>query len=167
MWIILLAFAVRVAVRWYSGGPDFWENGYMFFFALAQNIAAGKGVAFDGGAATAFRVPLYPMFLAAVTFGHQVFLPVLLAQSFIGAETVWCAAMLARELFGNTTAITAAILTAIYPYYVVHDTALQETSLYTFLSRSAPAATSAAPERIRRDGHGRRSGTWGRGADPS
>jgi 4-amino-4-deoxy-L-arabinose transferase-like glycosyltransferase len=137
MWIILLAFAVRVGVRWYSGGPDFWENGYSFFFALAQNIAAGKGVAFDGGAATAFRVPLYPMFLAAVTFGHQVFLPVLLAQSIIGAGTVLCAALIARELFGNTAAIIAAVLAAIYPYYVVHDTALQETSLYTFLTALA------------------------------
>jgi 4-amino-4-deoxy-L-arabinose transferase-like glycosyltransferase len=68
-----------------------------------------------------------------VTFGHQVVLPVLVAQSLIGAGTVWCAAMLAREMFGNTAAIIAAILTAIYPYYVVHDTALQETSLYTFL----------------------------------
>jgi 4-amino-4-deoxy-L-arabinose transferase-like glycosyltransferase len=131
--IMLLAFGARVAFRGYSGGADFWENGYTFFFALARNIAAGKGVAFDGSAATAFRVPVYPMFLAAVTFGRQVFLPVLLSQALIGAGTVWCAAMVARELFGNPAALIAAILTAIYPYYVVHDTALQETSLYTFL----------------------------------
>jgi 4-amino-4-deoxy-L-arabinose transferase-like glycosyltransferase len=130
---LLIAFALRLAVRWHSGGPDFWKNGYTFFFALAQNIAAGNGVAVDGGPATAFRVPLYPMFLAAVTFGHQLFLPVLLAQSLVGVGTVWCAAMIAREIFGYTAAIIAAILTAIYPYYVVHDTALQETSLYTFL----------------------------------
>src|SRR5262249_26119250 len=51
----------------------------------------------------------------------------------IGAGTVGCAALIARELFGNSAAIIAAVLTAIYPYYVVHDTALQETSLYTFL----------------------------------
>ena len=114
-----------MAVRWYTGASDFWENGYGFFFALARDIAAGNW--------PVFRVPLYPMFLAAVTFGHQTFLPVLVAQSLIGAGTVWCAAMLAREMFGNTAAIIAAILTAIYPYYVVHDTALQETSLYTFL----------------------------------
>ena len=130
--IILCAFGMRAALRWYTGAPDFWENGYTFFFVLAKNIAAGNGVAF-GGTPTAFRVPLYPMFLAAVTFGHQAFLPVILAQSLIGAGTVWCAAMLAREIFGNSAAMIAAILTAIYPYYVVHDTALQETSLYTFL----------------------------------
>ena len=71
IWIILLAIAVRVAVRGYLGGPDFWENGYTFFFELAKNIAAGNGVSLDGEHLTAFRVPLYPMFLAAVTFGHQ------------------------------------------------------------------------------------------------
>ena len=125
IWVILFAFALRVAVRWYTGASDFWENGYGFFFELARGIAAGNW--------PVFRVPLYPMFLATVTFGHQTFLPVLVAQSLIGAGTVWCAAMLAREMFGNTAAIIAAILTAIYPYYVVHDTALQETSLYTFL----------------------------------
>src|SRR5262249_6249704 len=137
MWVGVFAFAMRVAARWYSGEPDFWENGYTFFFALAQNVAAGKGIVFDNGVATSFRVPLYPMFLAAVTFGHKAFLPVLLAQSLIGAGTVWCAAMIAREIFGNTAAIIAAILTAIYPYYVVHDTALQETGLFTFLTALA------------------------------
>jgi len=133
MWIVFFAFAVRVAVRGLTGESDFWENGYTFFFALAQNIADGNGFAFKGGPPTAFRVPLYPMFLAAVTFGQQAFLSVLLAQSVIGAGTVLCGALIARELFGNSAAIIAGILAAIYPYYVVHDTALQETSLYTFL----------------------------------
>src|SRR5262249_54064167 len=115
-WIILLAFAARVAVRLYTGEREFWEHGYTFFFALAQNIAAGNGISFGGGPPTAFRVPLYPMFLAAVTLGYQAFLPVLLAQSLIGAGTALCAALIARELFGNTAAIIAAVLVAIYPY---------------------------------------------------
>jgi 4-amino-4-deoxy-L-arabinose transferase-like glycosyltransferase len=130
---MLFAFTLRVGVRWYAGESNFWESGYSFFFALARNIAAGNGIGFDGRPATAFRVPLYPIFLAAVTFGHQVPFPVIVAQALIGAGTVVCAAMLAREVFGNAAAIFAAILTAIYPYYLVHDTALQETSLYTFL----------------------------------
>jgi 4-amino-4-deoxy-L-arabinose transferase-like glycosyltransferase len=130
---MLFAFAVRVAVRWYTGASDFWENGYGFFFAFAKDIASGNWFAFVDRPPKAFRVPLYPMFLAAVTFGHQAFLAVVVAQSLIGAGTVFCAAMLARELFGDAAAIIAATITAIYPYYVVHDTALQETSLYTFL----------------------------------
>src|SRR5262249_43582924 len=137
LWIVVLAFIVRVVVRWHLGSADFWVNGYIFFFDLAQNIAAGKGIAFEGGPATAFRVPLYPAFLAAVTFGQRDYLPVLLSQSLIGAATVWCTALITRQMFGDAAATIAACLAAIYPYYVVHDTALQETSLYTFLTALA------------------------------
>jgi hypothetical protein len=63
IWIILLAIAVRVAVRGYLGGPNFWENGYTFL-TLAKYIAA---VAFVDGTATAFQIPLYPMFVATAT----------------------------------------------------------------------------------------------------
>jgi 4-amino-4-deoxy-L-arabinose transferase-like glycosyltransferase len=133
LWIILLAFAMRIAVRWYAGAEDFWTNGYTLFFDLAQNLASGSGLKFDGHA-SAVRVPLYPFFLVAVTFGHKVFFPVLLAQSLIGTGTVVCTALIAGEIFGSVAVLPAAAITAIYPYYVVHDTALQETSLFTFLT---------------------------------
>jgi hypothetical protein len=103
-------------------------NGYTFFFALAQDIASGRGLN------TAFRVPLYPMLLAALTGGRMIFWTVLVAQSVIGAGTVWGAGVLAGEMFGPESATIAAGITAVYPYYVVHDTALQETSLFTLLT---------------------------------
>jgi 4-amino-4-deoxy-L-arabinose transferase-like glycosyltransferase len=40
-------------------------------------------------------------------------------------------------MFGRVAAIIAGTITALYPYYVVHDTALQETSLYTFFTALA------------------------------
>src|SRR5207248_233766 len=86
---------------------------------------------------TAFRVPLYPAFLSAVTLGHQAFLSVVFWQSLIGAGTVLCTALIAREILGRSAAVLAAVITAVYPYYVVHDTALQETSLYTFVTALA------------------------------
>jgi 4-amino-4-deoxy-L-arabinose transferase-like glycosyltransferase len=61
-------------------------------------------------------------------------LPVTLAQSIVGAGTVVCAGLLAADLFGERAAILAAAATALYPYYVVHDTALQETGLFTLLT---------------------------------
>jgi 4-amino-4-deoxy-L-arabinose transferase-like glycosyltransferase len=134
--IVVLAFALRFAVRWYAGDADFW-NGYAFFVELARNIAAGNGIAIEGGPPSAARVPLYPAFLAAVTFGREAFLPVVFWQSLIGAGTVFCTALIARELFGGTAAVIAAVIAAIYPYYVVHDTALQETALFTFLTALA------------------------------
>src|SRR6478672_9864735 len=44
--IIFVAFALRVAVRCYSGSEDFWINGYTFYFTIAQNIAAGESISF-------------------------------------------------------------------------------------------------------------------------
>jgi 4-amino-4-deoxy-L-arabinose transferase-like glycosyltransferase len=66
-----------------------------------------------------------------------LFLPTVLAEAAIGAGTVWCAAMLANDMFNGGAAIIAAAITALYPYYVMHDTALQETSLFTFLTAVA------------------------------
>ena len=132
--ILTVAFILRFVLRLHSGSGDFWENGYTFFFDLAQNIANGNGFALPGGAPTSFRVPLYPIFLAAVSGGQKSFLAILIAQSAIGAGSVLCTALLAREMFDPFVGILAAFLTAIYPYYVEHDTALQETALFTFLT---------------------------------
>ena len=139
LWILILAFAFRAAVRLYSGEADFWINGYGFFFDLAKSIAGGNGVAVNG-VATIFRVPLYPLVLAALTLGHKgfpEFLSVVLFQSLIGAGTALCAALIARDLFSKAAGLVAAAVVAIYPYYVVHDTAMQETSLFTFLTALA------------------------------
>jgi 4-amino-4-deoxy-L-arabinose transferase-like glycosyltransferase len=116
------------------GAEDFWQNGYTFYFDLARSLATGNGFAFPGGLPTAFRVPLYPMFLAVVTLGEKSFVGVLVAQSLVGAATTLCAGLLGREMFGDRAGLAAAALTAVYPYYVVHDTALQETSLFTLLT---------------------------------
>ncbi len=110
---------------------------------MAQSIAAGNGISYGGGP-TAFRVPLYPILLAALTLGHKAFWPVAIAQSLIGAGTTYSAALLARQIFGGQVGAKAAVLasgiTAVYPYYLVHDTALQETSLFTFLTLLAVIA---------------------------
>jgi hypothetical protein len=140
-WFTALAFVLRVITRLHSGAAAFWVNGYRFFFVMAQSIAAGKGIRLpfvENGPLTAFRVPLYPMFLAAITMGHKAFWPILIAESLIGAGITLCAALLARQVFGKVlgarAAIIAAGITAIYPYYVMHDTALQESSLFAFLT---------------------------------
>jgi 4-amino-4-deoxy-L-arabinose transferase-like glycosyltransferase len=157
LWIVFAAFTIRVVVRYYFGSEDFWVNGYGFFFDLAQNIAAGNGLTYTDTPPASFRVPIYSAFLALVTLGHQAFLPIVLSQSLIGAGTVLCAALLAREMFGNAAAVIAATITALYPYYVVHDTALQETSLYTFLTALAVLLLL----RVRRSGSGGIAGCAG------
>lgn len=131
--LCLFALLFRVAFRLCLGPDDFWNNGYRVYFELAQSIANSGGLSF-GGEPTAFRVPLYPMLLAAVSGGHQSFLPIIIMQAAIGACTVFCVGLLARMLFGTSAAVPAGLLAAFYPYYVIHDTALQETSLFTLLT---------------------------------
>lgn len=137
-WIVAAAFVLRLAARLCQGIDRFWIDGYTMFFEMAQSIAAGKGIALANSVPTAFRVPLYPILLAGLTLGHRWFWPIVVAESLIGAFTALYAARLARQLFGGpggeTAAILAAAITAIYPYDVVHDTALQETSLFTLLT---------------------------------
>jgi 4-amino-4-deoxy-L-arabinose transferase-like glycosyltransferase len=140
-WLTALAFVVRVLVRLHSGAAAFWVNGYKFFFVMAQSIAEGKGIRLPwvpDGPLTAFRVPFYSIFLAGITFGHKAFWPILIAQSLLGAGIAFCAALLALQLFdsvlGPKAAIIAAGVTAVYPYYVIHDTALQESTLFAFFT---------------------------------
>ena len=138
-WLVALAFVLRIVARYFHGSPDdFWVNGYSFFFEIAQGIAAGKGIGFTDGTPETFRVPLYSLVLAGLTFGHKAFWPVVIAESAFGAAITFCSALLARLLFSgrvaDRVAILAAAITSVYPYYVVHDTSLEETSLFTLLT---------------------------------
>jgi hypothetical protein len=54
-----------------------------------------------------------------------------------------CAALIAFELFGNTAAIIAAVLAAIYPYYVGHEAPGNQ--LVHFLDGARSAAAARAP----------------------
>jgi 4-amino-4-deoxy-L-arabinose transferase-like glycosyltransferase len=110
------------------GSAEFWRNSYGMFYDLALNVdwlGIGK---------TAVRMPLYPVFLAlAASFGKS-YLWIVIPQAIIGTGTALCAFLISRFLFGSECGFLSASLTAVYPYYVVHDTALQETSLFTFLT---------------------------------
>ena len=145
--IVLFAFVLRVGARAAGGAAGFWANSYYLFFTLAQQLASGHGYAFPGFAPTAFRVPFYPIFIAAVTQGRQDFWALLIAQALVSAGTVACVAWLARLWFGRAVAIVAAGIAALYPYYLWHDTALQETGLFTFLATLAMALVVATQRR--------------------
>ena len=131
---IVFAFVLRVRARLYMGAEGYFSGGYSMFFDMAKSIAAGTGIGFGDGQPETFRVPLYSLLLAAVTMGRELFLVVTVVHSLIGAATLWCTARLAEVLFNQTAAVIAAAIAAVYPYYVVHDTALQDTSLYTLLT---------------------------------
>jgi 4-amino-4-deoxy-L-arabinose transferase-like glycosyltransferase len=122
----LAAFAIRIAYCVHAGDGNFWENGYIFFYDIAKNIVAGKGLLSKASGLGA-RPPVYPYFLALTNLAGENYLLVVSPEALFGFGTVFCAYLIGNELFGRRTGMIAALVTAFYPYYLVHDTALQET----------------------------------------
>jgi 4-amino-4-deoxy-L-arabinose transferase-like glycosyltransferase len=135
--IALGAFGVRILARLIAGIGSIWTAGYSFYFDLARDLAAGRGLVTADHVPTAFRVPLYPIFVSLVTGGHTTAGTFLVAGAAIGTVTVVLASQLASDFFGPSAGLLAGGLVAIYPYYVIHDTALQETALLTCLTLAA------------------------------
>ena len=132
--IAAAALALRLALRWQHGTANYWAEGYGFYFDIAKNLAEGRGYELLTGALTAFRVPGYPLFLLAVTGGAWHPWLIITAQALIGASTVVASGLIGRELFGRGAGLIAGATCAVYPYYLWHDTALQETALVTGLA---------------------------------
>jgi 4-amino-4-deoxy-L-arabinose transferase-like glycosyltransferase len=128
--LFAVAFLIRLAVRMSFGETYFWVNSYSAYYDLAENIISGKGFCFD--ATCAWWPPVYPLFLALTALGGKHYLLIVVPQAMMGAGTALCAFLIGRELFNTLVGILACAITAIYPYYVMHDTALQETGMVTF-----------------------------------
>jgi 4-amino-4-deoxy-L-arabinose transferase-like glycosyltransferase len=130
--LFLAAVVLRIGVRMAFGESYFWKNSYLIYYALAENIVSGKGFCIQ--TKCAWLPPLYPLFLAVSAAAEQSYLLVVVPQALMGAGTAVCAFLIGRHIFNARVGILACGMTAFYPYYVVHDTALQETGMATFLT---------------------------------
>jgi 4-amino-4-deoxy-L-arabinose transferase-like glycosyltransferase len=137
--VLLLAFFARLTFRLVTGEHDFWVNGYSAYYDLALRLVGGHGLCFggDGAGTCAYWPPVYPTLLAAAALTPSPYLTIVVSESLIGASTVLCAILLAEHLFDRVTGLIAGIVAALYPYFLIHDTALQETSVYTCLTATA------------------------------
>ena len=129
--IAAVGLVLRLALGWGHGTADYRAEGYALYWELARNLAAGHGYVVAAGEPTGFRVPGYPLFLLGVTGGDWHPWAMVAAQALIGALTVVATGLIARTLFEDGAGLIAAGICALYPYYLWHDTALQETALVT------------------------------------
>lgn len=132
---LTLAFLLRLGVRLAFGEDEFWRNSYSIYYTLAQNILSGNGFCF--GNTCAWLPPLYPLFLIPSVLSGKGFLLIVVPHALLGAGTALCAFLIGRHIFNASVGILACATTAFYPYYVVHDTALQETGMFTFCTALA------------------------------
>lgn len=129
------AFLVRCLVRFSYGEEYFWRNSYSLFYDLSQSVAQGRGLCYEwAGLKCAYRPPVYPLFVTLSTLGGRNYVAIVILQSIMGAGTALCAYFIGTELFDRKTGLLAALGVAVYPYFVMHDTALQETGLFTLLT---------------------------------
>jgi 4-amino-4-deoxy-L-arabinose transferase-like glycosyltransferase len=128
--LLAAAFLARLGARMAFGEEYFWTNSYGIYYELAENVLIGKGFCFD--TTCAWLPPLYPLFLTLSASAGKNYLLVVVPQALMGAGTAFCAFLIGRHIFNATVGVLACAITAFYPYYVMHDTALQETGMVTF-----------------------------------
>src|SRR5262249_38216952 len=93
---------------------------------------SGKG--FCLGTKCAWLPPLYPLFLTMSAAAEKSYLLVIVPQAVMGAGTAVCAFLIGGHIFNAPAGILACAMATFYPYYVMHDTALKETAMVTFLT---------------------------------
>ncbi len=116
--VLRLAFSL---VYWVDKPLTHDEHEYL---ALARSVASGQGFTYDesheSGTAQRFgRAPGYPLFLAALDAGRpppeSTPARVKVAQSIVGALTVWLIGVMAWQAAGARAGTWAAAIAAIYP----------------------------------------------------
>jgi hypothetical protein len=153
--VLRLAFAL---VYWVDRPLTHDEHEYL---TLARGIASGAGFVYDGahetGTAQQFgRAPGYPLFLAALDAGRPV--PsstparVKIAQSIVGAASVWVIGLIALRSAGPRAGVVAACLAALYPPLIwISAYALSE-ALYSLAALATVFVLQRAVDRGERDG---------------
>ena len=129
---------LRLLLTVFAGGGVFtpWRAGgdAPFYVQLASNVACGKGFAYYGGA-SAFRPPLYPLFLAAMMrlFSSSAFLVIRALQFAAGLVTVELCARTTLRMFGYEAACVARVIALFLPTLVVPTTELMTECFATLL----------------------------------
>lgn len=98
--------------------------------------------------ATAFRPPLYPLFLAGVatTLGNSTRTFQLVGCA-VGVVTIVLVGYLGRRVAGNAVGLCAAALAAVYPIFLAVDAAVMSETLYLPLATGCVLAVYRAMER--------------------
>ncbi len=126
--ILLAALAIRVA--WVLATPDYrLVHDALDYDNHAASIAAGEGFATSYGRATAFRPPLYPVFLAGVYWlvGGSDLVAARIANAFVGTAIVALIGVLAFQLWGRRESLVAMALGAVYvPLILVGQSVMSE-----------------------------------------
>lgn len=143
LWILTISVALRVAAAIYLGNQVVELPGtadQVSYHNLALRIVAGYGFTFGqawwpatpAGAPTAHWSYLYSLFLAAIYWvaGPNPLVARLIQAIAVGLLHPWLVFKIGAEVFDKTTGYIAALLTAVYIYFVYYAGALMTEPFY-------------------------------------
>jgi 4-amino-4-deoxy-L-arabinose transferase-like glycosyltransferase len=145
--IFLLSLAARLAyVVAFPAGPL--ETDAIDYDTIAWNLAQGNGYTNQAGEPTAFRPPVYPLFLAGVYYvaGHNLDW-VRWIQALLGAGICVLVCLTARRLYDDGSAKLAGLFCALYPPLIIPTSEIltevlfmlwQGLTVYWMISKSGP-----------------------------
>jgi 4-amino-4-deoxy-L-arabinose transferase-like glycosyltransferase len=88
-----------------------------FYADIARNLISGNGYSIDGLHPTAFRTPIYPLYLSLIMLiSGQSLSGLIIAHAAIGSVNALLCSYLAKTIFGPTSGIVAYILYLLIPY---------------------------------------------------
>lgn len=140
---ILMAILLRVAAAFLHGNevvplPGIFDQ--VSYDSLAQRLIAGDGFSFAelhwpltrGGEPTAHWSYLYTLYLAAIyaLFGHQPIIARLLQAVIVGGMQTYLVYLVAEKTFSRSVGLIAAVISALYIYFVYYGAALMTEPFY-------------------------------------
>ncbi len=125
--LCLLAFALRILLAFL--GPDhFWS--YTAYYFVAKHALDGEGFCLEAGSRLcAYFPPVYPLVSAAGLMTGHYEAAMKRFGALLGTSSVWLTWRVGRIFFNRTVGFVAAVWAAFYPYYIWHDTVLQENAI--------------------------------------
>lgn len=110
------------------------------YHRLATSLARGEGFVSPSGGATAYRPPVYPLFLAGIyRLGGVDMMHARIVQAVLGTVTVVLVGVVARQLWDRRIALLSMAIAAVFPPFVLLGSVLFAEWLSVLLELAALA----------------------------
>ncbi len=142
IFIIIFVIAMSLRVLWVCSSPSLdpitkdnpLHGDASGYHLLAQNLIKGCGLSWDCQQPTSYRMPGYPIILAAVFWGFgENLLIIRLLQAIIGALTCLPVYYIGKQLGGWKVASLASLGVAVHPLLIYMTAWIYTETIYIFL----------------------------------
>jgi 4-amino-4-deoxy-L-arabinose transferase-like glycosyltransferase len=150
--ILAVALVLRLAWSLYAARVAHVLNDPFSYLEMGKGLAAGKGYRFPIDATPTAYFPIgYPAFVAVFAWINDhtplndIPRTVGVVQAFLGTASVWLVWRIAARVFGTTTGLVAAAVTAVFPGLLLYSAPMLSETLYVVLELAAIAVILDRP----------------------